>query len=396
MSPADPTQGISRAVPPIVIEELKKRFHGFPVPVPPKLVDLTTVSPEQLEQYGLPPRPDPVTQPLLREVWDRAFGKPVILDHFSVDERLIDDVRYRPQVRRVYERLVTATRFETSRNWSGAYITANRGKHFIQIWAFWTIPGNLKLPPGGPPGIDYVCSNWIGLDGQRLYFDSSLPQIGTQSTLQANGTIKAEAWTQWWARDLLTNEPPLPLPAPFKVVPGNHVAAVLTVIDPQTVNCVMVNLSLLTGISVMATSPPVILPDKTIAMPEIAGATAEWVVERPAVYPPLVDPFWRPSARQLSRLRGDRIRFLPGGRRRQRRHRLVACRAAASAGGRAPHPHVRRAAKPAAYRTDLDARAEEREGGAGALRRVPDLKHPTSICSGPKAGGGMRRLEAAS
>ena len=295
MSPVDPTQGISRAVPPIVIEELKKRFRGFPVPVPPKLVDLTTVSPEQLEQYGLPPRPDPVTQPLLREVWDRAFGKPVILDHFSVDERLIDDVRYRPQVRRVYERLVTATRFETSRNWSGAYITANRGKHFIQIWAFWTIPGNLKLPPGGPPGIDYVCSNWIGLDGQRLYFDSSLPQIGTQSTLQANGTIKAEAWTQWWARDLLTNKPPLPLPAPFKVVPGNHVAAVLTVIDPQTVNCVMVNLSLLTGISVMATSPPVILPDKTIAMPEVAGATAEWVVERPAVYPPLVDPSGDPQ-----------------------------------------------------------------------------------------------------
>ena len=53
---------------------------------------------------------------------------------------------------------------------------------FMQIWGVWTIPGNLKLPPApfqGPPGIDYVCSNWIGLDGQRLYLDSSLPQIGT-------------------------------------------------------------------------------------------------------------------------------------------------------------------------------------------------------------------------
>ena len=293
MSPAYPTQGKSSTVPPSVIEELKKRFKGFPVPVPPRPVDLTTVSPEQLEQYGLPPRPDPATQPLLRELWDRAFGKPVILEHFSVEEELIEDVRYRPQVRRVYERLVTATRFETSRNWSGAYITANRGKHFIQIWGFWTIPSNLNLPPGGSAGIDYVCSNWIGLDGQRLYFDSSLPQIGTQSTLQANGTIKAEAWTQWWARDLLTNKPPLPLPN-FAVAPGDQVAAVLTVIDPQTVNCVMVNLSLLTGTSVVATSPPVILPDSTIAMPEIAGATAEWVLERPAVYPPLLDPFGDP------------------------------------------------------------------------------------------------------
>jgi Peptidase A4 family len=295
MSPAQTTQGASPAVPPFVIEELKKRFHGFPVPSEP--FDATTASPEQLQEFGLPPRPDPAQQPLLREAWDRAFGKRLILQPFSVEKRLIDDARYRLQVRRVYERLVTATRFETSRNWSGAYITANRGKHFIQIWGFWTIPGNLKLPPGGSPGIDYVCSNWIGLDGQRLYFDSSLPQIGTQSTLQANGTIKAEAWTQWWARDLLTNKPPAPLPN-FAVAPGDQVAAVVTVIDPQTVNCVMINLSARpwpTVTSVMATSPPVRLPDKTIAMPEIAGATAEWVVERPAVYPPVLDPFGDPQ-----------------------------------------------------------------------------------------------------
>jgi len=297
MSPAEPTQSISGAVPPIVIEELKKRFHGFPVPVPAEPFDATSASPEQLQEFGLPPRPDPATQPLLREAWDRAFGKSLILQPFSVEERLIDDVRYRPQIRRVYERLVTATRFETSRNWSGAYITANRGKHFIQIWGVWAVPGNLRLPPGGSPGIDYVCSNWIGLDGQRLYFDSSLPQIGTQSTLQANGTTKAEAWTQWWARDLVTNKPPLPLPN-FAVAPGDQVAAVLTVIDPQTVICVMVNLSAQPwpiGTSVMATSPPVRLPDTTIAMPEIAGATAEWVLERPAVFPPVFGPFGDPQ-----------------------------------------------------------------------------------------------------
>ena len=84
---------------------------------------------------------------------------------------------YRPQIRQADELPIVETRFETSSNWSGAYITANRDKQFMQIWGVWTIPDNLKLPPmpfRGPPSIPYVCSNWIGLDGQRLYFDSVL------------------------------------------------------------------------------------------------------------------------------------------------------------------------------------------------------------------------------
>jgi len=62
--------------------------------------------------------------------------------------------------------------------------------------------------------------------------------------------------------------------------------AVVTVNDPRTVTCVMVNLSsqpLPTATSVNATAPPVPLPDGTTAFPEIAGATAEWIVERPAI-----------------------------------------------------------------------------------------------------------------
>jgi hypothetical protein len=73
---------------------------------------------------------------------------------------------------------VAETNFEASSNWSGAYITANRDKQFLQIWGIWTILPNLQLPPlpfQGPAGVDYVCSNWIGLDGQRLFFDCSLP-----------------------------------------------------------------------------------------------------------------------------------------------------------------------------------------------------------------------------
>jgi hypothetical protein len=184
--------------------------------------------------------------------------------------------------------LIAETRFETSPNWAGAYITANQGKQFLQIWGVWTIPAKLA-PPSQPfqgrSGIPYVCANWIGLDGQRRYFDASLPQIGTSSIL-ANGATTAQAWTQWWTRERgINNTPPVPLPSPFTVAPGNLVLSVLTAIDPTTVVCVMVNLSTQppTAISVKITAPPVNLPDGTTATPKIAGATAEWIVERPAI-----------------------------------------------------------------------------------------------------------------
>ena len=263
-----------------IIEDLEKRFHGFPVPT--GRFNPATAGPALLREYGLPPRPDPGTQPFLRQTWDRGFGAPLTLQEFQFDQQLVEATRYRPHLRQADELLFLGTRFETSSNWSGAYITANRDKQFVQIWGLWTIPSNLKLPPPpfrGPPGIDYVCSNWIGLDGQRLYFDSSLPQIGTVSTLQADGSTVAQAWTQWWARNTST----APVPLGLAVAPDDRVLSVLTAWDPQNVVFVMVNLSTMTGMAVMGTAPTVTLPNGTQARPDIAGATAEWILERPAV-----------------------------------------------------------------------------------------------------------------
>ncbi len=281
MSGADTGRGTAETVPVVVIGELKKRFHAFPVP--PARFNPVTASPAQLSEFGLPPRPDPVRQPLLRQIWERGFGAPLTLLEFRLDERLIEATDYRPKIRQATERSVAETRFEDSSNWSGAYITANFGKQFLQIWGLWTIPANLQLPPGPfqrPPGIDYICSNWIGLDGQRFYLDSSLPQIGTLSQLQANGTTTAQAWTQWWAR---YSNYTVPVPLGLGVAPGDQVLCVLTATDPQTVIFVMVNLSTLHAIAVMATAPTVTLPNQTQATPDIAGATAEWIVERPAI-----------------------------------------------------------------------------------------------------------------
>ncbi len=273
--------------PDAVVKELEKRFHGFPVPSGP--FDPVSASRVQLKTYGLPPKPDPATQPLLRGIWDRGFGAKLTLEEFRFTPRVIEQITkptYRLQFRQADELPVALTRFETSPNWSGAYITANRDRQFLQIWGAWAIPSNLKLPPPefrGPAGVGYRCANWIGLDGQRLYFNSSLPQIGTVSVLQADGTTAAGAWTQWWARGLMN---PVPTPLNLAVAPGDQVLCVLTAVDPQTVIFVMVDLDQKTCMAVQATAPPAVPMPPGVTRtgtPDIAGATAEWILERPAV-----------------------------------------------------------------------------------------------------------------
>ncbi len=270
-------------VPEPIVEDLRRRFTSFPAPEEP--FDPSTAPQHVLRRYGLPPRPDTNGHPVLRRVWEAGFGQRMALRRFTFQNQLVQSTTYRPFSRLSDVMPAAETRFEASSNWSGSYITANRDRQFMQVWGRWTIPDNLKIPPApfrGAPGVPYVCSDWIGLDGQRRYLDSSLPQIGTASTLHADGTTSAEAWTQWWARNS-TGTAPLPLPLP--VAPGDDVLCVLTAWDPQTVVFVMVNLSAHPpeGMVVQGTAPTVTLPDGSTVLPSIAGATAEWIVERPEI-----------------------------------------------------------------------------------------------------------------
>lgn len=271
------------AIPKEVIADLERRFLAFPAPQSHGDFPACAASPAVLRQLGLPPRPEADRPALLRDAWDRAFAKPIRLQQFVFDPRLVEDTHFRLQSGQADEMDFSGSRFETSSNWSGAYITANQNRRFLQIWGSWTIPGALKLPPAplrGPAEIPYVCSNWIGLDGQRLYFNSSLPQMGTVSTLQPDGTTTAQAWTQWWARG---NSDSVPLPLGLTVTPGDQILCILTVLDPHTVAFLMVNLTTGAVLPVKGTAPTVTMPDGSKLQPGIAGATAEWIVERPRV-----------------------------------------------------------------------------------------------------------------
>src|SRR3954447_8840161 len=55
------------------IVTLLDRIEDFPIP--PEILDLLTATPEQLQHFGLPPRPSAMEEPELYAVW-RSFFVP--------------------------------------------------------------------------------------------------------------------------------------------------------------------------------------------------------------------------------------------------------------------------------------------------------------------------------
>jgi hypothetical protein len=234
-------------------------------------------SQDDLVKFGYSPRPHAEEQPQLFAAWAELFSAKLHFIELASNEKFVGPP---PQVA---PPRVSETRFENSRNWSGGYLEPSGGNMFMQIFGKWTVP-TPKLPAGSPanPAMQtlYDCSTWVGLDGQRRYFNSSLPQVGTEQmlTVDPNGTqtLLTRAWFQWFARNETTIDqryiPEVP------VQPGDRVIMHLWVHGKSDVRVYCHNLTthILFG---FPASAPVI----NGATPVIAGATAEWVMERPTI-----------------------------------------------------------------------------------------------------------------
>src|SRR5262245_26496769 len=120
------------SVPEPVIMDIEARFRGFPVPR--MTIKPVTGQPDELTRLGLPPKPSSIAPPLLQKGWDRVFGQPLQLQAFKVEPALIEATQFRLFEKAVAKASFDGFNYETSSNWSGAYITANRDKHFLQVW----------------------------------------------------------------------------------------------------------------------------------------------------------------------------------------------------------------------------------------------------------------------
>jgi hypothetical protein len=254
--------------------------------IPPPGFDPLTAPQADLATYGIVPRPDPVHQPELFHNWLRIFAPPMVF------------VNPKPRVRHSHS-LITpnpvihqstmdagASRVSTSRNWSGAFIVPTEDTMFVLVAGLWTVP-SVSLPPpayletGKNP---YVCSTWVGLDGQRRYLNSSLPQTGTMQFLtvppSAPPQTEVIAFFQWWDRE--TGGTFLGLTG-LSVRPGDVMIGAVWAKTETTAIAYLRNVTTGHMAIVGANSAVVTLSSGPKVELTISGATAEWILERPMV-----------------------------------------------------------------------------------------------------------------
>jgi hypothetical protein len=145
----------------------------------------------RLEEFWLPSRPDPDVEPDLYAHWEEMFSEPLRFVQASSQEYA--------QRGGVNMACQIAAPFETSRNWSGAYIVPQRANRFTRVVGRWQVP-RVRAGVGTTAGSStFQCSVWIGLDGKNGW-TRSMPQVGTLQTVQ-NGVPQApNLWWQWWLR----------------------------------------------------------------------------------------------------------------------------------------------------------------------------------------------------
>jgi len=264
------------------LEEIARRAHAYPLP--PADFDPLSATDAQLDQYGLPARPDQEAEPELFQYWSWLLGKPfrVITPEFSIPGGGVPPAPA-DHAGCIGRRGVRGR--ENSRNWSGLYIEPQRANKFVQVIGSWHVP-QPSVPPVLPEGAvagngEYQSSTWIGIDGHRSYPNSSMPQIGTGQFIRvADGikTVTTSAWWEWWSKD--DQFPPQDRSNlsvtinNFPISVGDEISAGLTVQSTDEVRFYIKNQSTGLFTTFLVIAPGSILP---------LGSTAEWIMERPTV-----------------------------------------------------------------------------------------------------------------
>lgn len=265
--------------PTLDLERLKKLVKDSTRSVlPPTGFHPLEASQEELKMFGFPKRPDPARQPAEYAFWQEMFAPALEFEAFDFEILPL----FTTHSRGFFGQL---PRRQTSLNWSGAYITPRDGTVFSSIWGKFQVP-TPNQPPGGGAGQKYRSSTWIGFDGQRRYYRSTLPQIGTAqnidpSTSTGVPTKSFFAWWQWWVRDVSNQAYPITLTSPT-IHAGDLVMCFMQVADDRAgVSFVITNLTTSRAVQFFQAAPPT-----GAGQPfKVPGATAEWVMERPADAP---------------------------------------------------------------------------------------------------------------
>jgi hypothetical protein len=252
------------------LEHAKKMLES--VVSPPKLpsdFDPLQATPEELQSYGLPPRPDSLDQ---EAKWEKLMAEMKKAELITPEFEIIQRDKIPVKVN------VTGDAKErnwTGDNWAGAVILASRSRNFDQafhdIQADWTVPDpvpgkDIDEETGKRKGKSWYSSAWIGIDG---WTSSDVLQGGTGHDVfvSKEGKLSKDiyAWYEWY--------PAYPIRLKnFIVSAGDRVSCSVWATDPTTGHFFIYNWDTWKYAEVTFHAPKGI---------ELQGDSAEWIVEDP-------------------------------------------------------------------------------------------------------------------
>jgi hypothetical protein len=225
--------------------------------------NLLDASPEKLDLYGIPRRPDTGTEQRLSKFWIKLFSQPFRsrLPQFKSDGPTFG--------------ANPTGALESNLNWSGAVVSPPWPKRIVFAAASWIAP---KVRRPSAPALfthsdDPKSSVWVGLDGYNGRLPKiSLPQIGTAHRPEdCPAAGRHFAWWCWWrhsSRERVTEI------AEFEIRPGDEILAGLEVLMSEDIRFFIKNQR--TGEFCCFLAKRQQLGDI-----ERLGSSADWVVERP-------------------------------------------------------------------------------------------------------------------
>jgi hypothetical protein len=227
------------------------QLKTFPAPVTG--FNPVTASDIDLARYGYPRRPDPVTEPGLRRLWDRAFTA----KHTFVTAVLVED--------KIWHTLPHGAPkkpgFGLAGNWAGgvvevASLKLSPPQPANMVFAEWTVP---TIQPKPAESGSQTVGFWVGLGG---WGTSQVLQAGTAATISGS-SVNYWAWTEWYPAGYVVSN--------LAIKPGDVVSVL--VCAPETDHGYVSMMNHRTGIAISAG-----VADPTGTNP-YDGSSVEWVIE---------------------------------------------------------------------------------------------------------------------
>jgi hypothetical protein len=280
----------------------------FTVDPPPQGFDPRRASPEELQHFCLPHRPDPKQFPDAARMWVRAMSrvKRFVRPALTINSHTMTAHASRVQPKRktptkTNEAGLVAANFPDS--WCGLVVGQN-GVGFNEVWGTWVVPAVSVAPNQGG---NFFSSLWVGINDQpgpatlenETGTPGSLIQAGTEQDASLGYNLfngyswNYYAFVEWFPgpQIIIGQSSPLALSTDqsFSVSPGQvitvHIARQLQFVGGPTWGAItFLNVSTGVALSPILIFPPTMAFDgSAITPPAFPSQAAVWILEATSI-----------------------------------------------------------------------------------------------------------------